>query len=94
MKTPVTMRLEDEIIAKAKEEALRRKTTLTRVVEDALQRLFAEQSAPLDDVFVIKPFHPDVPGYAPGIPPGTLPSQILAMMDEEDDLHRFGRAQE
>lgn len=94
MKTPVTMRLEETIVAKAKEEALRRKTTLTSVVEEALQRLFAEQTEPVEEPFVIKPFHPSVPGYAPGIPAGTLPSHLLAMMDDEDDLLRFGRATE
>lgn len=90
MKTPITMRIDDDLLADAKAEALRRKTTLTQLVEDAVRAAICHEDSGRESDWKFPVFTPSAPGFSKEFE-GLLPSQILALMDEEDDLAMINR---
>lgn len=76
-----TIRLDDELLTRAKRAALERGTTLTAVIEDALRRaLIPGAQAPREDV-ALPTFRGD--GLRPGIDLDDTAS-LLDAMDEPD----------
>ncbi len=76
-----TIRLDDELLTRAKRAALERGTTLTAVIEDALRRALTPGApAPREDV-ALPTFRGD--GLRPGIDLDDTAS-LLDAMDEPD----------
>ena len=82
-----TIRLDDELLAEAKQLAARTGRTLTAVIEDALRETLARRERSADD----QPFR--LPTFGEG---GTLPgvdlddtSALLEAMDEGEPLDRL-----
>lgn len=60
-----TIRLDDDLLMRAKREALERGTTLTAVIEDALRRALVEPSNGGRPTFAVPTFRGD--GLQPGV---------------------------
>lgn len=73
-----TVDVDESILAAAKERALRRRTTLSRVVEDAI-KAYLEAGTPAGEA---EPFHL----ITAGEPGGSCPSprEMAALLDDED----------
>jgi hypothetical protein len=76
-----TIRLDGELLARAKREALERGTTLTALIEDALRRALAPTDAGRRERFTMPTFHGD--GLRPGVDLDDTAS-LLDVMDERD----------
>jgi peptidoglycan/xylan/chitin deacetylase (PgdA/CDA1 family) len=76
-----TIRLDDDLLAKAKHAALERGTTLTAVIEDALRRALAPGGAGRREPFTMLTFDGD--GVRPGVDLDDTAS-LLDLMDEHD----------
>jgi hypothetical protein len=74
-----TIRLDDDLLAKAKKAALERGTTLTAVIEDALRRALAPGSQERGNPFSVPTFRGD--GLRPGVDLDDTAS-LLDAMDE------------
>jgi Arc/MetJ family transcription regulator len=73
-----TIRLDDDLLAKAKHAALERGTTLTAVIEDALRRALAPTTAEAADDVELPRFRGD--GLQPGVDLDDTAS-LLDLMD-------------
>jgi Arc/MetJ family transcription regulator len=78
-----TIRLDDDLLTKAKRAALERGTTLTAVIEDALRRALAPGSAAAREDVELPTFRGD--GLQPGVDLDDAAS-LLDLMDERDAL--------
>jgi predicted transcriptional regulator len=76
-----TIRLDDDLLRRAKRHAMERGTTLTAVIEDALRRALAPESRPGRRVASLSTFRGD--GLRPGIDLDDT-SSLLDAMDERD----------
>jgi hypothetical protein len=76
-----TIRLDDELLRRARREALDRGTTLTAVIEDALRRALASTESGRREPFRMRTFHGD--GLLPGVDLDDT-SALLDLMDEHD----------
>jgi hypothetical protein len=76
-----TIRLDDDLLRRAKREALERGTTLTAVIEDALRRALAPAGAGRREPFRMPTFHGD--GLRPGVDLDDT-AALLDLMDEHD----------
>ncbi|MCS7008012.1 MAG: CopG family transcriptional regulator [Thermoleophilia bacterium] len=74
-----TIRLDDELLTRAKRAAVERGTTLTAVIEDALRRALAPADAERGERFTMHTFHGD--GLRPGVDLDDTAS-LLDVMDE------------
>jgi hypothetical protein len=74
-----TIRLDEELLTRAKGEALARGTTLTAVIEDALRRALAPGAAPARPPLELPTFRGD--GLQPGVDLDDSAS-LLDVMDE------------
>lgn len=85
MKTPVTMRFDDDLLALARAEAFRSKTTLTDFFEDAV-RLKLHQPGGREgrEPFRVAAYRPAVPGMKPGLEEDATFAELLDAMDEEE----------
>ena len=80
MNVRTTIRLDDDLLARAKRAAVDRGTTLTAVIEDALRRALAPSAAPLRAAAVSLPtFKGD--GLQPGVDLDDS-AAVLDLMDE------------
>lgn len=77
-----TIRLDDDLLRRAKREALDRGTTLTAVIEDALRRALAPTGSSRREPFRMRTFLGD--GVQPGVDLDDT-SALLDLMDEHDD---------
>ena len=75
-----TIRLDDELLTRAKRAAVERGTTLTAVIEDALRRALAPGPVPVEEV-EIPTFRGD--GLQPGVDLDDT-SSLLDLMDGLD----------
>lgn len=73
-----TVRLDDDLLARAKREALDRGTTLTAVIEDALRRALAPQVSVRDEDIALPVFRGD--GLLDGVDLDDMAS-LLDVMD-------------
>jgi hypothetical protein len=75
-----TVRLDEDLLRRAKREALDRGTTLTAVIEDALRRALAPEAvASLDDV--------ELPTFrGDGLQPGVDLDDTASLLDLMDGL--------
>ena len=63
-----TIRIDDDLLAEAKERAARTGRTLTAVIEDALRESFARQRTPHPERHIALPtYRPSRPGLQPGV---------------------------
>lgn len=76
-----TIRLDDDLLQRAKREALDRGTTLTSVIEDALRRALAPAGSDRREPFRMRTFHGD--GVQPGVDLDDT-AALLDLMDEHD----------
>lgn len=76
-----TIRLNDDLLRRAKREALERGTTLTAVIEDALRRALAPPGSTRREPFRLRTFHGD--GLLPGVDLDDT-AALLDVMDEQD----------
>lgn len=76
-----TIRLDDELLTRAKRAALERGTTLTAVIEDALRRALAPVDGSHRERFTMPTFHGD--GLRPSVDLDDTAS-LLDVMDERD----------
>lgn len=76
-----TIRLDDELLTKAKRAALERGTTLTAVIEDALRRVLVPAEDVHREPFAMRTFRGD--GLQPGVELDDTAS-LLDLMDEHD----------
>jgi Arc/MetJ family transcription regulator len=74
-----TVRLDDDLLAKAKRAAIERGTTLTAVIEDALRRALAPGHPERRERFELLTFRGD--GLRPGVDLDDT-SSLLDVMDE------------
>jgi Arc/MetJ family transcription regulator len=74
-----TIRLDDDLLTKAKRAALERGTTLTAVIEDALRRSLAQGPRERHDDVALPSFRGD--GLQPGVDLDDTAS-LLDLMDE------------
>jgi hypothetical protein len=74
-----TIRLDDDLLAKAKRAAVERGTTLTAVIEDALRRALAPSPSARREPFSLPTFRGD--GLRPGVDLDDTAS-LLDVMDE------------
>lgn len=74
-----TIRLDDELLTRAKRAAVERGTTLTAVIEDALRRALASTDEERRERFTMHTFHGD--GLQPGVDLDDTAS-LLDLMDE------------
>jgi Arc/MetJ family transcription regulator len=75
-----TIRLDEDLLAKAKRAAIERGTTLTAVIEDALRRALAPGHAERRERFELPTFRGD--GLRPGVDLDDTAS-LLDVMDEQ-----------
>jgi hypothetical protein len=78
-----TVRLDENLLATARAFAKKSGRTLTSLIEEGIQRVLHAQSEPAPMKSVFKTFAGS--GYAPGIDPERLPSDLLKDLDEEED---------
>lgn len=78
-----TIRLDDELLTKAKRAALERGTTLTAVIEDALRRALTPSTEPRRDDVVLPTFRGN------GLQPGVDLDDSASLLDLMED--RRGR---
>lgn len=76
-----TIRLDDDLLAKAKRAAVERGTTLTAVIEDALRRALAPAGSTRREPFRMRTFRGD--GLLPGVDLDDT-AALLDLMDERD----------
>lgn len=76
-----TIRLDDDLLRRAKREALERGTTLTAVIEDALRRALATTGPTRSEPFRMRTFQGD--GLQPGVDLDDT-AALLDLMDEHD----------
>jgi Arc/MetJ family transcription regulator len=76
-----TIRLDDDLLQRAKREALDRGTTLTAVIEDALRRALSPAGSDRQEPFRMRTFHGD--GVRPGVDLDDT-AALLDLMDEHD----------
>jgi hypothetical protein len=76
-----TIRLDDELLTKAKRAAVERGTTLTAVIEDALRRALVPTEEARREPFAMLTFQGD--GLRPGVDLDDTAS-LLDLMDEHD----------
>jgi len=76
-----TIRLDDDLLARAKRVAVERGTTLTAVIEDALRRALAPEPARARRPVALPTFRGD--GLQPGVDLDDT-SSLLDLMDERD----------
>jgi len=76
-----TIRLDDDLLRRAKREALERGTTLTAVIEDALRRALAPTGSGRREPFRLQTFLGD--GVQPGVDLDDS-AALLDLMDEHD----------
>ena len=76
-----TIRLDDELLTRAKRAALERGTTLTAVIEDALRRALAPVDGSHRELFTMPTFHGD--GLRPTVDLDDT-AWVLDVMDEHD----------
>lgn len=74
-----TIRLDDELLTRAKRAALERGTTLTAVIEDALRRALAQGTGARRDEVALPSFRGD--GLQPGVDLDDTAS-LVDLMDE------------
>jgi hypothetical protein len=74
-----TVRLDDDLLARAKRAAAERGTTLTALIEDALRRALSPELAPRAGRVVLPTFRGD--GLRPGVDLDDSAS-LLDLMDE------------
>ena len=74
-----TIRLDDDLLTRAKRAAVERGTTLTAVIEDALRRALAPEIAPRRKPVSLPTFRGD--GLQPGVDLDDAAS-LLDVMDE------------
>jgi hypothetical protein len=74
-----TIRLDDDLLAKAKRAAVERGTTLTAVIEDALRRALAPSPSSRREPFSLPTFRGD--GFRPGVDLDDTAS-VLDVMEE------------
>lgn len=79
-----TIRLDDELLTKAKRAALERGTTLTAVIEDALRRALTPSTEPRRDDVVLPTFRGN------GLQPGVDLDDSASLLDLMED--RRGRS--
>jgi hypothetical protein len=60
-----TLNLDDELVRRAKEEAVRSSRTLTSVIEDALRAALSRSAAPAAEPYRVRPF--TGAGLCPGV---------------------------
>ena len=76
-----TIRLDDDLLTKAKRAALERGTTLTAVIEDALRRALTPDAGSAREAVALPTFRGD--GLQPGVDLDDAAS-LLDLMDERD----------
>lgn len=76
-----TIRLDDDLLARAKRAAVDRGTTLTAVIEDSLRRALVLADGEPREPFTMRTFHGD--GLQPGVDLDDTAS-LLDLMDEHD----------
>lgn len=76
-----TIRLDDDLLARAKRTAAERGTTLTALIEDALRRVLAPGSASQGDRPPLPTFRGD------GLQPGVDLDDTVALLDLMDGRH-------
>ena len=76
-----TIRLDDDVLARAKRAALERGTTLTAVIEDALRRALAPEAKQRRSPLSLPTFRGD--GLQPGVDLDDTAS-LLDLMDERN----------
>ena len=81
MNVRTTIRLDDDLLARAKRAAVDRGTTLTAVIEDALRRALAPTPAAPREVVTLPTFKGD------GLQPGVDLDDSAALLDVMDE-HR------
>ena len=86
-----TLNLNDDLVRKAKQRAAAEDRTLTSVIEDALRRLLAAESAASQEPYRV-PVHLGPRGVRPGIDLND-PRTIRDILDA-DEVERFLRVQE
>ena len=79
MNVRTTIRLDDDLLARAKRAAVERGTTLTAVIEDALRRALAPTPAAPREVVTLPTFKGD--GLQPGVDLDDS-AAVLDLMDE------------
>jgi len=79
MNVRTTIRLDDDLLARAKRAAVDRGTTLTAVIEDALRRALAPTPAAPREVVTLPTFKGD--GLQPGVDLDDS-AAVLDLMDE------------
>ena len=76
-----TIRLDDDLLARAKRAAVDRGTTLTAVIEDALRRALVHADVAPREPFTMRTFHGD--GLQAAVDLDDTAS-LLDLMDEHD----------
>lgn len=76
-----TIRLDDDLLTRAKRAALERGTTLTALIEDALRRALAPADSTRREPFRMLTFHGD--GLRPGVDLDDT-AALLDLLDERD----------
>ena len=75
-----TIRLDDDLLTRAKQAAIERGTTLTAVIEDALRRALAPESSRGRRAPSLPTFHGD------GLQPGIDLDDTASLLDAMDEL--------